>query len=267
MPRVELGLEAKTISLLSSCGVSQSRLSLELKGDLDPTLEAWRSSGLDLVKEFNNYFFSSSLRTINEESFCIVDIETSGTKEPTIIEIAAIKVVGGEIEDRFESLVRCDHISSFVEDLTGIKEEMTLNAPPLKSVLAEFRAFLGSTIFIAHNTKFDYNFISKSLQSIGMSPLLNRSICTLDLSRRTLESYKYALSHLNRVFLLKPEANHHRAMCDVLITYELFKLCLSRLDPSVRSTEDLINYSKSAKQLRRPKFDPQKLKEFDLLSL
>jgi DNA polymerase-3 subunit epsilon len=76
------------------------------------------------------------------------------------------------------------------------------------------------------------------------------------LAERTIASYRYALSYLNESFSLHPSATHHRAMSDVLTTYELFKLSLASLDESIKSVEDIIRFSKEAKMLKRPKFDP-----------
>jgi len=94
------------------------------------------------------------------------------------------------------------------------------------------------------------------MQKIGLEPLLNRSLCSLALAERTLVSYRYALSYLNDIFQLNPDASHHRAMSDVMTTYGLFKLSLENIDENINNVEDLIKYSKEAKRLKRPKFDP-----------
>ena len=120
----------------------------------------------------------------------------------------------------------------------------------------DFKVFLGDAVFIAHDVKFDYKFISQSMQKVGLAPLLNRNLCSLSLAERTIESYRYALSYLNEIFSLNPSATHHRAMSDVLTTYELFKLSLTNLDETVETVEDLIKFTKEAKRLKRPKFDP-----------
>jgi DNA polymerase-3 subunit epsilon len=104
--------------------------------------------------------------------------------------------------------------------------------------------------------KFDYKFISQSLQKVGLEPLLNRSLCSLALAERTLVSYRYALSYLEKMFNLHPNASHHRAMSDVTTTYELFKLSLEHITEGVNNVEDLIKFSKTAPRLKRPKFDP-----------
>ncbi len=195
---------------------------------------------------------------MNEAEFCIVDIETNGSKieKHQIIEIAGLKIKNGKVIDSFESLVMCSEINKYITDITGISVKDTLNAPLLKDVLYKFKLFLGDAIFIAHDVKFDYKFISQSMQKIGLEPLLNRSLCSLALAERTVESYRYALSYLNDTFALNPDANHHRAMSDVMTTYGLFKLSLENINENINNVEDLIKFSKEAKRLKRPKFDP-----------
>ena len=115
---------------------------------------------------------------------------------------------------------------------------------------------MGDAIFVAHDVKFDYRFISQSLEKAGLGTLLNRPLCSLSLAERTVHSYRYALSYLNDSLNLNPDATHHRAMSDVLTTFGLFKLSLNSLDKDVKSVENLIKFSKDGKRLKRPKFDP-----------
>lgn len=258
MLKSDLGLDDKLLHLLSTSGVAANILSQKLKNDLDYSLELWHSQGLNIVKQFNNYYFATKFTNIEDETFCIVDIETNGSKieKHQIIEIAALKIKNMQIIDRFDSFVNCNEINEHITQITGISVEDTKDAPNLKKVMYDFRLFLGDSIFVAHDVKFDYKFISLSMQKIGLPPLLNRMLCTISLAERTVESYRYALSYLNKLLRLYPDAKHHRAMCDVLTTYELFKLCLSKIDESVKSVEDLIGFSKNAPRLKRPKFDP-----------
>jgi len=96
------------------------------------------------------------------------------------------------------------------------------------------------------------------MQNIGLEALLNRPLCSLDLAQRTIVSYRYALSYLNDTFNFNKEATHHRAMSDVMTTYGLFLMSMSKLDETIIFVEDLIKFSKEAKMLKRPKFDPLK---------
>ncbi|MCK4737392.1 MAG: 3'-5' exonuclease [Sulfurimonas sp.] len=254
----DFALDSKSIHKLSSKGLCLERLKEQVDDDLDFSLELWRSQGLDIKKHHGSFYFATRFIPIRDAEFCIVDIETNGSKidKHQIIEIAAVKVKDGKIIDSYESLVKCKEINPHITEITGINAEDTKDAPNLKKVMYDFKIFLGDSIFVAHDVKFDYKFISLSMQKVGLAPLLNRSLCSLFLAERTIESYRYALSYLNESLNLHPDATHHRAMSDVLTTYELFKLSLKNLDKSVKTVEDVIKFSKEAKRLKRPKFDP-----------
>lgn len=45
-------------------------------------------------------------------------------------------------------------------------------------------------------------------------------------------------------------------MSDVLTTYALFLLSLKNCNESLNNVEDLIKFSKEAKRVKSPKFDP-----------
>jgi len=258
-----ISLDAKSISRLSTRGLSLKTLKDQLEHELELSLELWRAQGLNVIKHQGYYYFDTAFMPIEEAEFCIVDIETNGSKidKHQIIEIAAVKVVNGEIIDRFDSLVHTKEINPHITEITGIKAEDTQDAPSLQDVLKKFKLFLGNAVFVAHDVKFDYMFISQSMEKIGLEPLLNRSLCSLALAERTIVSYRYALSYLNDALSLNPNAQHHRAMSDVLTTYGLFLLSLKNLDEDIKTVEDLIKFSKEAKRLKRPKFDPLKEEE------
>jgi DNA polymerase-3 subunit epsilon len=251
-------LDAKSIHKLSTSGLDRIRLKEQLDFGVDLSLELFNAQGLEIVKRKGYYNFATKFIPLEEAEFCIVDIETNGSKieKHQIIEIAAIKVKNGKIINKFESLVKCNEINEVITELTGIAIEDTKDAPPLKDVLEKFKIFLGNSIFVAHDVKFDFRFISDSFIKIGQEAILNRYLCSLALAERTVESYRYALSYLNDLYNLNPEANHHRAMSDVLTTYELFKLSLKNCTENINNVEDLIKFSKDAKRLKRPKFDP-----------
>ncbi|MEA2100650.1 MAG: 3'-5' exonuclease [Campylobacterota bacterium] len=251
-------LDKKSIHRLSSNGLSLVSIRSQLDEGLDLSLELWRAQGLDIVKKQGYFFFNTKFISIDEAQFCIVDIETNGSKldKHQIIEIGAVKIKNGKIIDRFESLVKCDRINEHISEITGIKVEDTINAPSLKDVLHDFKIFLGDDVFIAHDVKFDYNFISGSFEQVGLEPIFNRHLCSLALAERTIVSYRYALSYLSEQFNLNPDATHHRAMSDVLTTYELFMLSLENCTENINNVEDLIKFSKEASMLKRPKFDP-----------
>jgi len=210
----------------------------------------WRTLGLDIMKLDNGKI---TLRTreidISEQIFCITDIETTGSvNSGQIIEIGALKVQNGEIIDKFESFCKAEEIPEQITELTGITLADVENAPSVASVMEKFRLFLGKSVFVAHNVKFDYNFISQTLQNLGYGPLLNRRICTIELARRTIPAEKYGLDTLKEMFGI--ENAHHRALNDAISANEIFKISLSRLPWHVQTTEDLITFSKTAPNLK-----------------
>ena len=81
-------------------------------------------------------------------------------------------------------------------------------------------------------------------------------LCTIDLTERTISSYRYGLAYLNEQLELYKEATHHRALSDAITTAKLFKRTLNYIPHSIITAEDLLNFSKEAKRLKRPKFDP-----------
>ncbi len=253
-------LDAKSISRLSSSGLCFDAMKRQVNEDINLSIELWHAQGLKLTKHQGYFFFDTKFIPMDKAEFCIVDIETNGSKydKHQIIEIAAIKVKNGVIIDRFESLVKCSEINEHITLITGITAEDTQNSPTMKEVLYKFKSFLGSAIFVAHDIKFDYRFISAMMMRIGLEPLLNRGLCSLALAERTVVSYRYALSYLNDYLHLNPHATHHRAMSDVMTTYGLFKLALENITENINNIEDLIRFSKEAKRLKRPKFDPMR---------
>ena len=254
----DFALDSKSIARLATRGLPLEVLKAQINESIDLFIELSRAQGLNIVKNQGYFYFDTKYISIEDAEFCIVDIETNGSKieKHQIIEIAAVKVKNGKVIDMFESFVFTKEINPHITAITGIAARDTQDAPDLKTIMMEFKLFLGDSIFIAHDVKFDYRFISQSMQKIGLEPLLNRSLCSLALAERTLISYRYALSYLNDTFNLNPNATHHRAMSDVLTTYGLFLLSLENCTESLNNVEDLIKFSKEAKRLKRPKFDP-----------
>jgi DNA polymerase-3 subunit epsilon len=251
-------LDTKSISRLATRGLPLEVLKSQINESIDMFIEISRAQGVNIIKRQGYFYFDTKFIKISDASFCIVDIETNGShiERHQIIEIAAVKVLNGKIVDRFESLVKTEVINPIITEITGIKAEDTMNAPELDTVMQEFKLFLGDSIFIAHDVKFDYNFISLSMQKVGLEAILNRSLCSLALAERTVVSYRYALSYLNDTFALNPNPSHHRAMSDVITTFGLFNLSMKNCKESLNNVEDLIKFSKQAPRLKRPKFDP-----------
>jgi len=199
---------------------------------------------LDIIE--NKVVLTTKNRAIHEEVFCVVDIETNGNnvKNGQIIELGAVKYKNGEIIDKYESLVYAKEIPKYIQEVTNITPLMLEDAPVLKVVLEEFKLFLQDDVFVAHNIKFDYPFVSESFEKYDLGKLQNRSLCTIDLARRTIDAQRYGLDFLKELLNINID-NQHRAYSDALSTSFILKESLSTLPKKVNTTEDLIAFSKS----------------------
>lgn len=253
-------LQPKVIHRLSKQGIPQEELESALGKSFDFTLELLKSQGMNITLHDERYCFESAYKPIEETLFCVVDIETNGSKPAhhQIIEIGAVKLLNGQIIDTFERLVQCHDIPDLIQEITGITPEDTANAPTLTEVMEEFRLFLGQAIFVGHAAKFDYSFVSAMMERAGLSPLLNRSLCTIDIAERTIASERYGLAYLNEQLELYNDATHHRALSDAMTTTKLLKRTLKVLPKELRTVEDLIAFSKEGKRLKRPKTEEKK---------
>jgi DNA polymerase-3 subunit epsilon len=254
-------LDPKILSRLSKNGVPKEEFEA-IVGD-DTVIELLKAQGMNITLHDGNYRFISTLTPVEDTLFCIVDIETNGSKpsRDQIIEIGAVKLQNGKILETYESLVYCTEISEQIQEITGISVNQTLKAPPMAKVMREFRLFLGDAVFVGHDAKFDYNFVSAMMERVGLQKLLNRSLCTIDLAERTIESERYGLAYMNEQLELYKEATHHRALSDAMTTTKLLKRTLALIPKFIHNGEELIAFSKEAKRLKRLKPSPKIIKE------
>ena len=215
--------------------------------DLELGIDTLNFYGLPVVEDEEKVFLRTQCNSYKDEVYCIVDIETNGNSpvKNQIIEIGAIKYKNGEIVDRFESYVYADYIPPAIVRLTNIEQSDLADAPSLKKVLFDFKLFLGDDVFVAHNVKFDFGFISTSLKTVGLEELLNRKLCTVDLARKTIESEKHGLAHLRHLLDIDT-GEHHRAYADALSAAKVLDECFKNIPEEIITTEDLIKFSKNA---------------------
>lgn len=203
------------------------------------------SLGIPIILQDHRIYLGLK-ENIFENTFCIIDIETSGFSplKNDIIEIGAIKYKNGIVLDRFESYVFAKEIPDKITEITGISDDMLINAPNIKPVLEEFKLFLQDSIFMAHNVNFDFNFINAKLMQCELPPMKNIKLCTLNLARKTIVADKYGLGFLNE-FLDINYPIRHRAYADCLIALKVFENSLLNLPMGINSIKDLLLFTKS----------------------
>lgn len=104
------------------------------------------------------------------DDYTLLDLETTGFGPYSdIIEVAMIKIRKNKILETFQSLVKpTDSISDEISELTGISNNMLIDAPAIVDVIESIQTFINDDIIVAHNANFDINFlydaISKHLE-------------------------------------------------------------------------------------------------------
>ena len=190
--------------------------------------------------------------TKKKKIYAVVDLETTGGKasREKIIEIAIVLFDGEKIIDKWESLINPERsVPPNITRLTGIKDEMLLDAPKFYEVAKQVVQMTEDAIFVAHNVRFDYLFLREEFQRLGYT-FSRKQLCTLRLSRKAFPFLKgHGLSKLISHFRI-PIKNRHRAMGDTLATVDLFKRILDNEIDS-QSIEDIINLG--VKESRLPK--------------
>ncbi len=153
------------------------------------------------------------------------DIETTGLnnnpamgKMDKIIELGAVKLVNGEITEKFSSLIACpERLSKEIVALTGIKDEDLVGKPEVDKVLADFYKFTDGAILVGHNVGFDYRFVQYYGEQCGYM-FDKKQYDTLALAQEVLRG-KLANYKLNTVAdYYGFEFNHHRAFEDAAVT-------------------------------------------------
>lgn len=151
-------------------------------------------------------------------SYVILDLETTGL-DPTwdsIIEFAGVRYVDGHPDAELSTLINPEtEIDEYIEELTGITNEMVSSAPTLSEILPEIRDFIGSSTIIAHNANFDINFLYDAYMAIFGAPLSNDFVDTMRLSRRLYPDYSHHRLHDLIARFDVGQVVAHRAMGDV----------------------------------------------------
>ena len=170
----------------------------------------------DLVEHSRGQSFS--------DSYVVFDIETTGfsPEKNKIIEIGAVKVVNGQITDKFSTFVNPDVPIPFeIEQLTGINDNMVLSSPGIEVILPQFLEFCKDCALVAHNASFDVSFISwqAALQGLEFEPTV---LDTVAIARQLLPSLnRFKLDTVAKALNISLE-NHHRAVDDAGATAEIF---------------------------------------------
>lgn len=183
-------------------------------------------------------------------TFCILDLETTGgsPKDCGITEVGAVKFRGGEEIGSFQTLVNPGApIPPFITVLTGITQTMVVEAPRVDSVLPAFLEFVGTSVVVGHNIRFDLSFLDEACRRLGYPTPHNETVDTVALARRLVrnEVRNLRLQSLAAHFR-SPIQPVHRALEDARATAHVLHSLLERAGGlGVTTLEDLLRLPKA----------------------
>src|SRR2546421_2291722 len=172
------------------------------------SLSAWRSTQLSL----------------DEVEFVVLDTETTGLRPGPnrVIEIAGIRMRGGEVIDSFQSLVNPNRrLPPFIVQFTGITQEMVAGAPGAEQIFPDFLQFIEGAILVGHNIGFDIGFLGYEARLLGYDFPID-GLDTIPLARRFLPGLRRFKLDKVAEHLKIPAANRHRALGDARVTAAVF---------------------------------------------
>lgn len=162
---------------------------------------------------------------LEDAVYVVVDLETTGLRPGSsqICEIGAVKIVGFEVVDEFETLVD-PHVplGAAVSALTGLTDRQLRGAPPPAAAVRSFLSFAGDAVLVAHNARFDLAFLDRETERLTGSRLAAPVVDTVALARRVLAGRvpRASLAQLSYFFGTSVQPCH-RALPDAQATAEV----------------------------------------------
>lgn len=157
--------------------------------------------------------------------YVVLDVECTGLRaDSRIIELAAVKVIDGQIVAQFQQLVNPETtISAYITALTGISNAMVADAPTIKTVLSQFNVFWERLPIVGHNVGFDCTMLRREAERIGIELDLTAAEDTRFMARYRFPRWdNFRLSTVCANLGIKINGAH-RALADVLATQQVFE--------------------------------------------
>jgi DNA polymerase-3 subunit epsilon len=217
-PQPALALCRDVLELPGAPPAVAERLAIALLGG-DPRVRQLADGRWAIVAE------AQGSPLLEECAFAVVDVETTGMRsgaDDRVTEIAVVVVQGGRREVVFDSLVNPGRpIPRAICAITNITDEMVRHAPTFAEVADDVLAALAGRVFVAHNARFDWGFVSAEVRRSRGLLLDGPRLCTVRLARRLVRDVRSCgLDNLSQHFGFENPARH-RAAGDALVTAEL----------------------------------------------
>ena len=195
------------------------------------------------------------------DSLIVLDFETTGLSPDMgdrAIEIGAVRLEKGEVVERFQALMNPGkRVSRFIENYTGITNQMLSKAAPCDEVMDQFASFMGNSNLVAHNASFDKRFLDAELRRIAR-PYSGTFACSLLVARRLYQQApNHKLGSLIAYKNIPSPGDFHRALFDSEMTAKLWMTMLQ--DIALQTTQADVPFALIQKLAKTPKNSVTKL--------
>lgn len=155
----------------------------------------------------------------------ILDFETTSLENPYAIEIGMIAVDENLQEiSRYESVIKPRiEVSKKILGMTRLTSAQLESAPTFEDLWPDIHKYLSNRIVVAHYAQFESKVLYKEFHRMGIEEYLPRTLCTRDLSIKSLPMMKeYGLEYLTKSLGIS-HVESHQAIGDVIPTLELLR--------------------------------------------
>lgn len=201
---------------------------------------------------------SQSKKLLEQLSFCVIDLETTGGNhiKDQIIEIGMVHIDHMEVGKSKNFLINPQRdIPDFIQRLTNITDKTVKNAPIIEDVVDEIILFIGDRILVAHNSGFDVPFLNSVLKRVNKEELNNKVICTNIMTKHLIpEMMSSNLGYMSKIFKINHE-KAHRAMEDAIATAHLLIRYLKSFEQRNIEKINQLYYPRNRFEIDRIKID------------
>ncbi|HEY9230246.1 MAG TPA: 3'-5' exonuclease [Gemmatimonadaceae bacterium] len=196
---------------------------------------------------------------LSRQSFAVVDVETTGSLAyggDRVTEVAVVIVRDGVATTVFDTLINPDRaIPPAITSITNITSEMVRNAPRFTEVCDQLLGALEGHVFVAHNVRFDWRFLSMEIERATRKALVGRMLCTVKMAKKLLPRLRRRnLDAVSSYYGIENRARH-RAGGDAEATAQAFIRMLDaardRGCSTLSDVEDLLARGTGARKRRR----------------
>lgn len=194
----------------------------------DPVFEQVREAVAELGRANGDALLDRMLGAL-ERPMVFVDLETTGGNAQTdrITEIGVVEVSRYGVETWTSLVDPGREIPLFIQELTGISNDMVRGQPVFESLAPALAARLRERLFVAHNARFDYGFLQRSFERAGVAFEADM-LCTVQLSRKPFpDAGRHGLSAIVERYALEP-LGRHRALADADLVWQFWQVIHAR---------------------------------------